>query len=161
MRQANAIRRAATGEADIEEEVETDAETVEAADLSTERYAELGAQEEFILTVSENGYGKRSSAYEYRTSGRGGKGIIAMTVNERNGQLVASFPIETGGQIMLVTDGGQLIRVPVDGISIIGRSTQGVIVFDTAEDERVMYVEGIPEEEENGDADTETQGDAE
>lgn len=71
-----------------------------------------------------------------------------MTVNERNGPLVASFPIEESGQIMLVTDGGQLIRVPVEHISIIGRSTQGVIIFDTADDEQVMYVEGIPEEEE-------------
>ena len=70
-----------------------------------------------------------------------------MTVNERNGPLVASFPIEEGGQIMLVTDAGKLIRVPVEHISIIGRSTQGVTIFNTAEGERVMYVEGIPEEE--------------
>ena len=155
VRQANAIRRAANGEAaDLPEDVPTDAEVTETEELPQERYAELGAQEEFILTVSENGYGKRSSAYEYRVSGRGGKGIIAMTVNDRNGKLVASFPIEHGGQIMLVTDKGQLIRIPVDDISIIGRSTQGVIVFDTAEDERVMYVEGIPEDDENGDEPT-------
>jgi DNA gyrase subunit A len=80
-----------------------------------------------------------------------------MTVNERNGPLVASFPIEESGQIMLVTDGGQLIRVPVQDISIIGRSTQGVTIFNTAKDEHVMYVEGIPEEEE-GDEDSD--GDA-
>jgi DNA gyrase subunit A len=151
VRQANAIRRAVNGEIEeIADDAHADEEETERAELTPERYAELGAQEEFILTISENGYGKRTSAYEYRTSGRGGKGIIAMTVNERNGKLIASFPIEQGGQIMLVTDGGQLIRVPVDDISIIGRSTQGVIVFDTAENERVMYVEGIPEEEENG-----------
>ncbi|MDA7949401.1 MAG: DNA gyrase subunit A [Hyphomicrobiaceae bacterium] len=162
VRQANAIRRAANGDhADLPEEAPVDVEETETAELPQERYAELGAQEEFILTVSENGYGKRSSAYEYRVSGRGGKGIIAMTVNDRNGKLVASFPIEQGGQVMLVTDKGQLIRTPVDGISIIGRSTQGVIVFDTAEDERVMYVEGIPEEDENGadDGDDPTDGD--
>ncbi len=154
VRQANAIRRAATGDAtDVEEVADADEEITETADLTPERYAELGAREEFILTVSENGYGKRSSAYEYRTSGRGGKGIIAMTVNERNGKLVASFPIEREGQIMLVTNGGQTIRVPVDDISIIGRSTQGVIVFSTSDGERVMYVEGIPEEEENGEGD--------
>ena len=154
VRQANAIRRAASGEAELlEEETPPDMEETETAELTPERYAELGAHEQFILTISQNGYGKRSSAYEYRVSGRGGKGIIAMTVNERNGPLVASFPIEESGQIMLVTDGGQLIRVPVQDISIIGRSTQGVTIFNTAKDERVMYVEGIPEEEE-GDEDS-------
>jgi DNA gyrase subunit A len=160
VRQANAIRRAAIGEAEVpeEEEVLTDSEDAGSAELTPERYAEMGAHEQFILTVSQNGYGKRSSAYEYRTSGRGGKGIISMTVNDRNGPLVASFPIEESGQIMLVTDGGQLIRVPVEDISIIGRSTQGVTIFNTAEEERVMYVEGIPDEEEgeedpDGDAD--------
>ena len=118
--------------------------------LTPERYAELSAHEEFVLTVSENGYGKRTSAYEYRISGRGGKGIIAMIVNQRNGKLVASFPVEEGDQIMLVTNRGQLIRVPVEDISIVGRSTQGVIVFDTAEDERVVSVEHIPDVENGG-----------
>jgi DNA gyrase subunit A len=159
VRQANAIRRAASGEVAVpEEEVQTDAEDTETADLSPERYSEMGAHEQFILTISQNGYGKRSSAYEYRVSGRGGKGIISMTVNDRNGPLVASFPIEGSGTIMLVTDGGQLIRVPVEDISIIGRSTQGVTIFNTAEDERVMYVEGIPEEEGGEDPDGDTEG---
>ncbi len=121
--------------------------------LSPERYAELSAHEQFVLTVSENGYGKRTSAYEYRISGRGGKGIIAMVVNQRNGKLVGSFPVEEVDQIMLVTDRGQLIRVPVDGISVVGRSTQGVIVFSTAEDERVVAVEHIPDVENGGDED--------
>ena len=150
VRQANAIRRAANGEAGaaLEEPVENDVDTdTEITPISPERYAELGGQEQFILTVSQNGYGKRSSAYEYRTSGRGGKGIIGMTVNERNGRLIAAFPVEDGDQIMLVTDGGQLIRVPIDGISTLGRSTQGVIVFDTAEGERVVSVERVPEVE--------------
>ena len=120
--------------------------------LLPERYAELSAHEEFVLTVSENGYGKRTSAYEYRISGRGGKGIIAMTVNQRNGKLIGSFPVEEGDQIMLVTDRGQLIRIPVEGISVMGRSTQGVIVFDTAEGERVVAVEHIPDVE-NGNGD--------
>ena len=111
----------------------------------------MSAAEQFVLTVSENGYGKRSSSYEYRTTGRGGKGIVAMAVTGRNGKLVASFPVEESDQIMLVTDGGQLIRCPVDGIRIAGRSTQGVIVFDTAEGERVVSVERLSEEgEENG-----------
>ena len=100
-----------------------------------------------ILTVSENGYGKRTSSYEYRVTGRGGKGIVAMAVNARNGALVASFPVEETDEIMLVTDGGQLIRVPVAGIRIAGRATQGVIVFDTAEEERVVSVDRIGETE--------------
>ncbi len=103
-----------------------------------------------MLTVSVNGYGKRTSSFEYRTTGRGGKGIVAMSVNDRNGKLVASFPVEDSDQIMLVTDKGQLIRCPVEGIRIAGRSTQGVIVFDTAEDEHVVSVEHIGEDTENG-----------
>ena len=75
----------------------------------------MSAAEQFILTVSANGYGKRTSSFEYRITGRGGKGIVAMAVNERNGKLVASFPVEDSDQIMLVTDGGQIIRMPVDG----------------------------------------------
>jgi DNA gyrase subunit A len=110
----------------------------------------MSAQEQVVLTVSVNGYGKRTSSYEYRTTGRGGKGIVAMSVNNRNGNLVASFPVEDADQIMLVTDKGQLIRCPVEGIRIAGRSTQGVIVFDTAEDEHVVSVEHITEEAESG-----------
>jgi DNA gyrase subunit A len=143
IRQANTIRR---GGVEVEQDMEAEGNGHETVVLSPERYAELSAHEEFVLTVSENGYGKRTSAYEYRISGRGGKGIIAMVVNQRNGKLIASFPVEETDQIMLVTDGGQLIRVPVEGISIVGRSTQGVIVFDTAEGERVVSVEHIPDE---------------
>jgi DNA gyrase subunit A len=147
VRQANMMRR---GGGEIQEpEVDAEETGGETVVLSPERYAELSAHEEFVLTVSENGYGKRTSAYEYRISGRGGKGIIAMVVNQRNGKLVASFPVEESDQIMLVTDGGQLIRVPVQDISVMGRSTQGVIVFSTAEGERVVSVEHIPDE--NGD----------
>jgi DNA gyrase subunit A len=106
-----------------------------------------------VLTITEHGYGKRTSSYEYRTTGRGGKGIVAMAVTGRNGRIVASFPVEETDQIMLVTDRGQLIRCPIDGIRIAGRGTQGVIVFDTAEGERVVSVERISEEgEENGGA---------
>jgi DNA gyrase subunit A len=148
VRQANIVRKGGT---DYEPDIETEANGQEAVVLTPERYAELSAHEEFVLTVSQNGYGKRTSAYEYRISGRGGKGIIAMVVNQRNGKLVASFPVEEGDQIMLVTDRGQLIRVPVEDISIVGRSTQGVIVFDTAEDERVVAVEHIPDVENGGD----------
>src|SRR5438270_713817 len=118
-----------------------DEEQVAAMPLAQERYAELGAAEELILTVSANGYGKRTSSYEYRITGRGGKGIVAMTVNGRNGPLVASFPVDDEDQIMLVTDGGQLIRCPVQDIRKAGRSTQGVIVLNTAEGEHVASVE--------------------
>jgi DNA gyrase subunit A len=145
------MRRAVVGDAAAEEATEGDAEEAASTiQLSSERYVEMSAQEQVVLTVSVNGYGKRTSSYEYRTTGRGGKGIVAMSVNNRNGKLVASFPVEDSDQIMLVTDKGQLIRCPVEGIRIAGRSTQGVIVFDTAEDEHVVSVEHIGEEAENG-----------
>lgn len=146
------MRRAVAGEA-ATEETPADAEAEETSgsfQLPQERYVEMSAQEQVVLTVSVNGYGKRTSSYEYRTTGRGGKGIVAMSVNNRNGNLVASFPVEDADQIMLVTDKGQLIRCPVEGIRIAGRSTQGVIVFDTAEDEHVVSVEHITEEAESG-----------
>jgi DNA gyrase subunit A len=146
LRRANAVRRSG-----VEEEAGSDGEDASGAiELGEQRYVEMSAAEQFVLTISENGYGKRSSSFEYRTTGRGGKGIAGMSVNERNGKLVASFPVEDGDQIMLVTDKGQLIRCPVEDIRIAGRSTQGVIVFDTAADEHVVSVEHIGEEAENG-----------
>ena len=114
--------------------------------LSPERFAEMQAAEQVILTVSANGYGKRTSTYDYRITNRGGKGITAMAVNERNGPLVASFPVVEQDEIMLVTDGGQVIRCPVHDIRQAGRSTQGVIVINTAEDEHVVSVERISED---------------
>jgi DNA gyrase subunit A len=145
------MRRAVAGEATTEEPADAEGEeTSGTIQLSQERYAFMSAQEQVVLTVSINGYGKRTSSYEYRTTGRGGKGIVAMSVNNRNGPLVASFPVEDSDQIMLVTDKGQLIRCPVEGIRIAGRSTQGVIVFNTAEDEHVVSVEHIGDDGENG-----------
>ena len=145
------MRRAVAGETVAEDPADAEAEeTSGSLQLSQERYAEMSAQEQVVLTVSVNGYGKRTSSYEYRTTGRGGKGIVAMSVNNRNGKLVASFPVEHSDQIMLVTDKGQLIRCPVEDIRIAGRSTQGVIVFDTAEDEHVVSVEHIGDDGENG-----------
>ncbi|WP_299470490.1 DNA gyrase subunit A [uncultured Roseibium sp.] len=138
------LSRAMRGEAD-ENGGGADEDGVVAGDLPQERYAQMSAAEQIILTVSENGYGKRTSSFEYRVTGRGGKGITAMAVNQRNGGLIASFPVEDSHQIMLVTDGGQLIRCPVDGIRIAGRATQGVIVFKTAAEEKVVAVEGISE----------------
>jgi DNA gyrase subunit A len=139
------MARAVAGE--DQEAVAGDEETTSETTLSQERYVEMGAAEQVILTISANGYGKRTSSYEYRITGRGGKGIVAMAVNERNGPLVASFPVEEGDQIMLVTDGGQLIRTPVAGIRKAGRSTQGVIVINAADDEHVVSVEHITEED--------------
>jgi DNA gyrase subunit A len=145
------MRRAVAGETAAEEPADADGEESSGSlQLSQERYAEMSAQEQVVLTVSVNGFGKRTSSYEYRTTGRGGKGIVAMSVNNRNGKLVASFPVEHSDQIMLVTDKGQLIRCPVEDIRIAGRSTQGVIVFDTAEDEHVVSVEHIGDDGENG-----------
>jgi DNA gyrase subunit A len=149
LRRANAVRRGGAEErADVADEVAAAVETEEATgaiELGEQRYVEMSASEQFVLTISENGYGKRTSSFEYRTTGRGGKGIVAMSVNNRNGKLIASFPVEDSDQIMLVTDKGQLIRCPVEGIRIAGRSTQGVTVFNTADDEHVVSVEHIGE----------------
>ncbi|MFC4172583.1 DNA gyrase subunit A [Microvirga sp. GCM10011540] len=158
------MRRAITGEqGNGENGAENgnggDEENVAAEALSMERYTEMSAQEQFILTLSEKGFGKRTSSYEYRITGRGGKGITAMAVNSRNGQLVASFPVENADQIMLVTDAGQLIRVPVDGIRTVGRNSQGVTVFSTKGKEKVVSVEHI-EGEDAEDGDLEANGDA-
>lgn len=152
------MRRAMAGEA---EEGAADAEeaVVAEAAISPERYAQMGAAEQFVLTISENGYGKRTSSFEYRITGRGGKGIVAMAVNDRNGNLVASFPVEESDQIMLVSDGGQLIRCPVNGIRVAGRGTQGVIVMDAREGERVVSVERVSEGE-GGDEDEGEEGGA-
>ena len=144
LKRANALRRRMGEDVSTETGAESEAEESESAvELSDERFAAMQVAEQIILTVSENGYGKRTSSYEYRTTGRGGKGIVAMAVNARNGQLIAAFPVAQDDEIMLVTDGGQLIRCPVGGIRIAGRGTQGVIVFNTAEDERVVSVEHI------------------
>ncbi|KPF60971.1 MULTISPECIES: DNA gyrase subunit A [Rhizobium/Agrobacterium group] len=118
-------------------------------ELSEERYQELKAREQFVLTVSEKGYGKRSSSYDFRTSGRGGKGIRATDTSKTAeiGELVAAFPVEETDQLMLVSDGGQLIRVPVNGIRIASRATKGVTIFSTAKDEKVVSVERITEPE--------------
>jgi DNA gyrase subunit A len=142
------MSRAVRGEADAEETNGSDEADVVAGDLPQELYAQMSATEQFILTISENGYGKRTSSHEYRITGRGGKGIVAMAVNKRNGNLVSSFPVEDTDQIMLISDGGQTIRLPVGGdkpIRIVSRGSQGVIVFDTAEGEKVMSVEHISE----------------
>ncbi|MBY5807207.1 DNA gyrase subunit A [Rhizobium leguminosarum bv. trifolii] len=142
-------RRLTTGEA--EEIALVGEEVTEEGQLSDERYEELKQLEQFVLTVSEKGFGKRSSSYDFRISGRGGKGIRATDTSKTAeiGELVAAFPIDDGDQIMLVSDGGQLIRVPVGGIRIASRATKGVTIFSTAKDEKVVSVERISEPEED------------
>ena len=121
--------------------------------LSDERFAELRDREQFLLTVTENGYGKRTSAYEYRLTRRGGKGIIAIATSARNGSLVAAFTVTDRDQLMLVTDGGQVIRCPVHDIRIASRNTQGVTLFRTAEGERVVSVTRLEDAMDEGEAD--------
>ncbi len=165
LKDAAAQRRALNGEAEDGAEAPANGDGEETAgevELGAKRL-EMQLAEQFILTVSEKGYGKRSSSFEYRVTGRGGKGIVAMVVNERNGKLIASFPVEERDQIMLVTDGGQVIRVPVDAgpgnrIRIAGRSTQGVTVFNTDASEKVVSVERIGDDGEG--EDTEAEGGA-
>jgi DNA gyrase subunit A len=153
--------RAVTGEAVDEtdvavvDEAETDGPGAEEGEavLSLEQISALGAQEQFILTLSDTGYGKRSSSFEYRVTGRGGKGLVAHDLSKRGGKVVASFPVEDGDEIVLVTDQGQLIRCPVAEIRIAARNTQGVTIFRTADDERVVSVERLAEGD-KGDDDT-------
>ena len=116
--------------------------------LPPERYAALVEGEQFLLTITENGYGKRSSTYEYRRTNRGGQGIINIVTSERNGGVVASFPVKPGEQLMLVTDQGKMIRTTVGDIRIAGRNTQGVTIFNVAENEKVVSVAKIDESEE-------------
>ena len=151
------MRRAVAGETAADTAAEAVADEVAAeggepddvqpSSLPEDRYIAMQLAEQVILTVSSKGFGKRTSSYEYRITNRGGKGIVAMAVNARNGKLVASFPVEDGDGLMLVTNGGQLIRVPVDGIRVAGRGTQGVTVFRTGSGEEVVSVERIPAEE--------------
>jgi DNA gyrase subunit A len=116
--------------------------------LADERYAELQENEQFILTITENGYGKRSSAYEYRRTNRGGQGITNIDTSERNGCVVASFPAHQGEALMLVTDQGKMIRTTVGDIRVMGRNTQGVTIFRVADNEHVVSVAKIEESEE-------------
>ena len=138
------MSRAVRGDIDSEnDENEENVENITPAILSDEKYAEMGASEQFVLSISNNGYGKRTSTFEYRVTGRGGKGIIAMVVNDRNGNIADSFPVDSTNQIILVTNNGKLIRCPVDDIRIASRSTQGVKIFDVDDQEQVVSVERL------------------
>ncbi len=130
----------------VEGEVEADAEAGEdageVADVPFERLAWLKTQEEFILTVTSNGLGKRASSYEYRITGRGGKGLRAHKLTG-DARLIASFPVKDDEELLLVTDKGQLIRTAIDQIRIAGRATQGVILINVSEDEHVVAAERL------------------
>ncbi|MBL0969281.1 MAG: DNA gyrase subunit A [Brevundimonas sp.] len=155
VKHANAMRKALAGaEGEDDTAVEADDEVVGDAVLSVERIAELGAAEQFILTVTETGFGKRSSAYEYRRTGRGGQGLTAHGLGGRAGtRLAASFPVEESDDLLMVTSGGQMIRTPMEQIRIVGRSSQGVTVFRTADGEKVVSVERLPDSGGGEDAD--------
>ncbi|MEO6580509.1 MAG: DNA gyrase subunit A [Sphingomicrobium sp.] len=122
-------------------------DNVSADGLSDERYAEISGKEQFLLTVTENGYGKRSSTYEYRRTNRGGQGITNIVTSDRNGGVVASFPVTPGEALMLVTDQGKVIRTTVGDIRIAGRNTQGVTIFRVDKNEHVVSVAKIDEAE--------------
>ncbi|MCG8270311.1 DNA gyrase subunit A [Aquamicrobium sp. NLF2-7] len=160
LKRAAVERRLLSGNGDDEEIALTNEEVGEDAQIDDERYEFLKAHEQFVLTVTEFGYGKRSSSYDFRLTNRGGKGIRATDVSKVDeiGRLVATFPVGNDDQIMLVSDGGTVIRVPVHGIRFASRATKGVTIFNTAEGEKVVSVERISEpgsdEDENGDAET-------
>ena len=166
LKRAAADRRALLGADDSDEDLDEaagdDEESTDEAALDVERYAAMGAAEQFILTISEQGFGKRSSSYDFRVSNRGGKGIKATDQSKMSeiGRLVGAFPVEDADQIMLVSNAGQLIRVPVDNIRTASRASKGVRVFRTADEENVVSVERIndPEEEED-DTEAEIEGD--
>ncbi len=149
LKRAAKERAAGAGEAEEavvpEESDDDDAGGVGDAQLSDERFAALAAAEEFILTVSDAGFGKRTSSYDFRRTGRGGQGITAIDLSKRGGTLAAAFPIEATDGILLVTHGGQLIRTNVSKVRIAGRNTQGVTIFRTGDGDRVVSVERLPE----------------
>jgi hypothetical protein len=120
--------------------------------MTAERYQELVAKEQFILTVCANGYGKLSSAYEYRRTGRGGQGITNIDNIGRNGPVVASFPATQADQLMLVTDQAKLIRLPLSSLRVIGRGSAGVRLFNVSGDEHVVGAVRLAEQDaEDGD----------
>ncbi|WP_416915796.1 MAG: DNA gyrase subunit A [Roseicyclus sp.] len=148
-------RRLMAGTPEEEIELDEDEENVAEGQLSPERYAEMSAAEDLILTITAGGSGKLSSSHDYPVRGRGGQGVMAMDKAMRGGALVASFPVEMGDQIMLATSTGQSIRVPVDGISFRSRSAGGVKVFNTGKGEEVVSVAWIADQgETEGETDT-------
>ena len=156
------LAEAVTDAAESDADAEAGAASGEALVLSEERYAELAAQEQFILSVTANGFGKRTSAYEYRITNRGGQGVVNITLSDvKDNAVVASFPVEEETQLVMVTDGGQLIRTGVADVRIAGRSTRGVTLFRVAEDERVVTVAHLRDDDEEDETDGISEQDAE
>jgi DNA gyrase subunit A len=147
-------RRLMAGATEEEIEPDEDEDAVAEGQLSPERYAEMSAAEDLILTITAGGSGKLSSSHDYPVRGRGGQGVMAMDKAMRGGALVASFPVEMDDQIMLATSKGQSIRVPVDGISFRSRAAGGVKVFNTGAGEEVVSVAWIADQ---GDEDEDAQ----
>ena len=147
VKQSRALRRAQTG---IEEEADAEEENTTLV-LSDEQMAKMALTEEFILTISENGFGKRTSSYEYRLTHRGGNGFTNIKLGGKNTAVAGSFPVKDGQDIMMVTNGGKIIRTPVSDVRIAGRSTAGVTLFRTAEGEKVVSAIAIDHEEESND----------
>jgi DNA gyrase subunit A len=147
LKQSSAMRRALNGEESEtqSEEVEEEEENGEEATLTAERYAALGAREQFVFAASESGYGKRTSSYEYRVTGRGGSGIVALDMGRKNTAMVGAFPIEESDDLMLISDQGRIIRVAASSVSIQRRGSGGVTVFRVEAGERVVSVERIEE----------------
>jgi DNA gyrase subunit A len=152
VRAAGAARRGAEAEDETPAPEDAGEENGAEVTLSEARYDELAAREQFILTIADNGFGKRSSAFEYRITRRDGKGIELMKLGNGEARVVGAFPVEGDDQIVLVTDGGKLIRTPVKDIRIAGRSTRGVTLFRVADDEHVVSVAHLVDvgEDENG-----------
>lgn len=148
IKQSRAARRAATG---IEEEASAEEEEATDLVLDEAKMAQLAANEQFILTISENGFGKRTSSYEYRITHRGGSGFANIKLGGKNTAVAGSFPVDDNHDIIMVTDGGKIIRTPVADVRIAGRATAGVTLFRTAENEKVMSAISIEREEESAD----------
>jgi DNA gyrase subunit A len=144
-------RRRAPDE-DVEIETPDDEEGESASSISEEQFNDLKAREQFLLSITEKGFGVRSSAYDYRITGRGGQGIVNMRLEKRQDAMVGVFPVGPRDQIILVTDGGMMIRVPVEDIRIARRGTQGVVVFKVGDAERVVSVAHLGDSEENDDS---------
>ncbi len=158
-RRAEAAANAAGTEEEIEEIASDDAdEAIDAGDLTQERFDELAAQEEILLTVTDAGFGRRSSAYEYRVSGRGGQGIANMTLTnpKRGREVVATLPTLDGTDVMMVTDVGRLIRVPVSQVRVMARQASGVTLFRVGAEERVTSIFPVAESEGTDADDAET-----
>jgi DNA gyrase subunit A len=149
-------RRRVNGDEDegTEQPEPEEGEASSEAAISEQQFADLAAREQFVLSVTEKGFGVRSSAYGYRITGRGGQGINNMDLTRRRDAIVAVFPVGQNDQIMLVTDAGMVIRCPVNDIRIVRRGGVGVVIFKVGDGERVVSVARLPEESyENGAAD--------